>query len=201
MTKNASTLAAGLFAGASLLLNGCSALQPKTDPTRFYILRTDETSTTNHSPNQAVSTLRIGPGRLAAYLDSARILTETGSPRVQPLGYDQWAEPLKQGVERILVTGLRARSTTADVVAAHDSSASKAESRLVYEVTRLGGAPGADVVLDATWSVEGTRWIIPRRASHIVVPAPGSSEDVAGYVARLSRAVDNWAEEISAALK
>lgn len=196
--KTHSPFAAALLVGASLLLAGCSAFTPQPDPTRFYVLRPVDASADAPvvSPNRQ-GTLRVGPGRIPAYLDSTPILVEDGANRVRPLAFHQWAEPLSKGLERVLIGDLRAALPGLEAVSSADPAASSAETRLSYDVTRFEGAPGRDVVLEVSWTLRsehGQRNVPTRR---FTVPAPDNpSEEIAGYVARLSQAVALWSDAI-----
>lgn len=192
-----------LLAASSLLLAGCSLLEPKADLTRFYLLRPAPAAATEPAADQTVhrSSFRVGPGRVAAYLDESEIIQTEGANRVRPLALHHWAEPLAKGVERVLIEQLQARMPRAVVLPAHDPGAPQAHFQLVYDVTRLDGAQGGDVVLEATWNIrnQNASGSSPRQTSRIVVPAAGGAESVDAYVARLSEAVLRWSAEIASA--
>jgi uncharacterized protein len=196
--KTSKPLAAALLAGTSLLFNGCSALTPKPDPTRFYVLRPVEPpSPTPEAESALRGVLRIGPGRIPAYLDSTPILVDEGANRVRPLPFHQWAEPLSKGLERVLIGNLRASLPRLNTVSSADPAASPADTRLSYDMTRFEGAPGREVVLEVSWTLhsEHAQRNVPTR--RFTVPAPDNpSEEIAGYVARLSQAVALWSDAI-----
>jgi uncharacterized protein len=197
--KTAPRFVAFVLVGTSLLLAGCSALRPKQDLTRFYVLRPVDRpslSTTSSYIPSAHGTLRVGPGRIAGYLDSTPIITDGGQNLVHPLRFDHWAEPLGKGLERILAGDLRQSLPLLNVVLSSDSAAANAENRLAYEVTRFEGAPGREVVLEVSWTLHTLERDMAHPAMRFTVPATSSSEDVAGYVARLSHAVALWSDAV-----
>jgi uncharacterized lipoprotein YmbA len=204
--KTAPRFVAFVFVGISLLLAGCSALRPKQDPTRFYVLRPVDrpplstTNSTSSSVPSAHGTLRVGPGRIAGYLDSSPIITDDGQNLVRPLPFDHWAEPLGKGLERVLAGDLRQSLPLLNVVASSDSAAATAETRLAYEVTRFEGAPGREVVLEVSWTLRTSERDRAHPAMRFTVPAANAAEDVAGYVARLSRAIALWSDAVVRAL-
>ena len=81
------------------LAAGCSSLlDPRPDPSRFYVL--DPTA----APEPAEETLAddgtsvgLGPVRIADYLRRPEMVTRTGASEIEPSNVDRWGESLDQG--------------------------------------------------------------------------------------------------------
>ena len=188
-----------LLAIAILSSTGCSVFEPKPDPSRFYVLRSaSAASVPATAPSENSAVLRIGPGRVATYLESTVLLTADGNNRVVPLPFHHWAEPLEQGIARVLAEELRRKLPTVSVVAAYDPAASIATAQLIYEVTRFEGAPGRDVLLETTWTLQRGNQKQVQSPQRFTIAATSANEGVEGYVARLSQAVAQWSDAVGA---
>lgn len=108
-----------LSALVACVLTGCSLLQPHSDPTRFYVLTVQ-----SPSPKPAESTPQIAANRwkvglrqveVPAYLRSKAIVIRTGANEVYFADFDRWAEPLDQGISRVMKEALGSTSNVAEV--------------------------------------------------------------------------------------
>jgi uncharacterized lipoprotein YmbA len=74
-------------------------------PSRFYVLSTTAELETQEGMFRAKRrrTIGIGPIKLPAYLDKSQIVTKATRYRLDLAELDQWAEPLKDNVSRVLV--------------------------------------------------------------------------------------------------
>ena len=88
---------------AGAVLGGCSFLRPHDDPTRFYVL-TVPPALTARFPDGEFKKLRIGlkPVELPAYLRSRALVVRMGTNEIHFADYDRWAEPLDQGISRLV---------------------------------------------------------------------------------------------------
>ena len=101
-----------LCAVAAGTLTGCGLLQPHTDPTRLYVLTTRSSSFPVRATGEA-KPLNVGlkPVEIAAYLKGKSMVVRKGSNEVHFADFDRWAEPLDQGISRVIrETLLSARS-------------------------------------------------------------------------------------------
>ncbi len=97
-------LLGALTAGA---LSGCSLLQAHADPTRFYVLTTS--NALSQSPAAGgFARLKIGLRtiEMPAYLRTKLMVVRTGSNQMDFAEYDRWAEPLDEGIGRVMKDAL-----------------------------------------------------------------------------------------------
>ena len=87
-----------LLCTAMLLLNGCAS----TGPTRFYLLSPIGGDHAGGCPDGRTLSLGVGPIEVPRYLDRPQIMTRTGPNEMALAEFDLWAEPLKEGIPRIL---------------------------------------------------------------------------------------------------
>ena len=104
----------GLLAVA--FLAGCSFLRPQDDPTRFYVL-TVLPAATEHLATGESSQLKIGlkAVEMPAYLRSRSMVVRTGTNEIHFAEFDRWAEPLDQGISRVMKENLIASDKVASV--------------------------------------------------------------------------------------
>ena len=84
------------LAGMLLLLAGCLSLQPKPDPTQFFLL-------TPAPASQGVSagpTIGLHRVTVPDYLDQSQLVRRVGPDQVEFLPMARWAEPLATQVTR-----------------------------------------------------------------------------------------------------
>lgn len=106
---------APLFSALVLLtLAGCNILpEPTPDPTRFYALP----ETIAEAPATGGITLGLLPVAMPAYLTSTRAMTVAGAAnQITYRDFDRWAEPLDDGISRVLRSALTAQPGIARVV-------------------------------------------------------------------------------------
>lgn len=84
-------------------LSGCALLQPHEDPTRFYVL-TGPSVWHERAGDGEFKRWKVGlrPVEVPAYLRSKAIVVSVGTNEVLFADYDRWAEPLAQGISRVM---------------------------------------------------------------------------------------------------
>jgi len=183
------------LAALALACVSCSVLKPKPDLTQYYLLRAQAPQSQPGSPPGSRQTsLIVGPGHLAEYLNSLPILVTEAPNRLQRLDQHQWAEPLASGVHRVLVENLIHLLPGAELVAYPDTGGRPSWFELRYHLFKLEGGPGREVVLEVSWSLreQPNGRPVAERTSTFMVPTRGTPETVDDYVTRLSRALSDW---------
>src|SRR5207247_5233912 len=94
---------------AALLAAGCLG---GTAPTRFYVLAAVEDPAV--SGERAVS-VGVGPIGLASYLDRPQIVTRPAADKIDLGEFDQWGEPLRDGISRTLAEDLSRQMPSAKI--------------------------------------------------------------------------------------
>ncbi len=90
---------------------GCSPLTTRTPEPDYYLL-TSLSKTDNQDGSLEASkidkkkTIIIGPVEIPAYLDRQEIVRRKGSNKVHVLKLNRWAEPLPNGMERVLAQNI-----------------------------------------------------------------------------------------------
>ena len=187
-----------LVACASIAV-GCS-LSPRPDPSTFFMLTTIELP---DAPAAASwnTVLGIGPVTIPGYLDRPQLVTRVESNEVRLSGVARWAEPLREGVLRVLRQDLLVASGARSVVLYPWSAGALVE--VVVAVDLLGFEPDArgNATLVARWSVREAAHGAVRtvRESHLSKPANGKG--TGAEVAALSQALAALAGEIAVTVR
>ncbi len=199
------TRLAPLLALATLLVfsAGCQIIpEPAADPTRFFVLTV---------PDRAPAAVPEGSLRLGlraielpAYLKSRSLVVRNGRNEIAYQDYARWAEPLDDGIARVLRARLVASPAVARVYS-HPFPFDRARDYDIgVSVIRCEGTRGPDgdvarfaAVVEIVESATGN--VLSRRA--IIVPdLPWDGSDPAALVEALSTAVGRLADDLVARL-
>jgi uncharacterized lipoprotein YmbA len=195
-----------LSLATSIALASCAV----SDPTRYYTLdqagagRTEsktQPSTPGSSAAGAMS-IGIGPVIMPGYLDRIQIVTRTGTDQVEISVYRRWAEPLEDGIARILAEEIGARVPTERVVMFpwRGVVARTIQYQVIVAVMRFDGPSGGDVTLDTRWRILGGdgKELMFKRTT-VTEPAAGPGYEP--MVAAMARALVTLSKEIAAEIQ
>src|SRR5262249_17813679 len=100
-------IAAAAFLLAAPLVGCSSILDPRPDLTRYFVLTSAPTSSTQSPPSQAaLPSLGVGPVSLPGYLERPEMVHRTALHEIVPSRLERWAEPLEAATLRVLVEDL-----------------------------------------------------------------------------------------------
>jgi len=192
-----------LASGAS---SGCSLLQPRGDPTRFYVLTT-RSARPDAAANVRFKRWKVGLGtvELPGYLRTKAMVVRTSANEIYFADFDRWAEPLDQGIGRVVRETLSAARNVAIVTLNSHGGAS-----LDYEVAiRISACEGvrfeaakSSVSFAATWEVRSVGTNLPAlvRGGFTSVPTGWDGNDFGQLAGRLSDAIAGAGRALAADL-
>ena len=190
-----------LTAALAISLAGCATLSAQPDPSRFFTLSSlspDEQST--GARVQGIS-LGIGPVTLPGYLDRQEIVTRIAQNQIRLSEHDRWAEPLDEGVARVLSQNL-ASLLRAERITSYPWPIDR---RPVYhveiELLRFETDSGQEAHLAARWTLRhmGKKDTVRYRETHLTRTA--KTRTTAASVAALSEALAGLSREIAEAVE
>jgi uncharacterized lipoprotein YmbA len=142
----------------------------------------------------------VGPVTLPEYLDRNQIVTLSGDHKLNLNDFTRWAEPLRDNFYRVLVENLSFLLKTPQVYAFESRRSTRADYRIVIDVTRFDTTAGGDAHLTAFWTVvaEDDSILIQRKSVfHASVPSTGTT----GIVEAQNRTLTEFSREIVAAIQ
>ena len=184
-----------LGAIASFAFGGCALLQPHADPTRFYVLTVPGTPL-KPAVGGEFKRWRVGLRlvEVPSYLRTKFMVVRTGSNEIHFADFDRWAEPLEQGISRVLKETLGSAQNVQSVALNSHGDAS-----LDYEVTiQILACHGmrvptgkSSIRFAATWEVQavGTNSIEIKRGSFTADAADWDGNNYSQLATQLSAAV------------
>jgi len=192
-----------LCALTSAVLSGCSFLQPHADPTRFYVLTGPGASSELAGAGEC-KRWRVGlrPVEVPGYLQGKAMVVRSGVNEIQFADFDRWAEPLDQGISRVMKEMLSSMATV--------TLNSHGDDTLNYEVTiRLLACEGVraeqgtgTIRFVVAWEVRsvGTAATVAKRGVFTAAPVAWDGKDYGQLAQRLSAAIAGAGQAVAAAL-
>lgn len=140
--------------GVILLISGSCALRSSTR-TKFYILSplVHPDVETQNEKGKKCKTIGVGPLHLPGYLDRPQIVTRVNPNELKLAELDNWAEPLKDNVTRVLVENISRLICTEDIVIFPWKSSSHIDYQIDINIVWLDGKLGEKATLAAQWAI------------------------------------------------
>jgi uncharacterized protein len=191
----------------SIVLAGCAV----TDTTQYYTLGepaarsrdSRESASIASTPRSSADRtgtvgIGVGPVMVPSYLHRTQIVTRNGADQVELAMFHRWAEPLEDGIARILAEEIGGRVPTERIFTYpwRGAVARAIDYQVVVTVLRLDGRRGGDVTLDTRWRIlgkDGAELALGR--STATEAATGSGYEP--MVAAMTRALVNLGQEIA----
>lgn len=192
-------------------LAGCAV----SDPTQYYALgqssarRAESTasasigSTPASRPDPAAAvSIGVGPVIIPGYLRRSQIVTRSGADHLELATFQRWAEPLEDGIARILAEQIGDRVPTERIVVYpwRGAIARALQYQVVVAVMRFDGSQGGDVMLDARWRILGKNGAeLAFKRSMITDTAAGPG--IQPVIAAMTRALVSLGQDIAGEIR
>lgn len=192
-----------LGAGASLLAaivglsSGCAVFAPQPDPSRFFVL--ESVAREEHDPaGPRGAAIGVGPVRVPDYLGRLEMATRVGTTELRYTINERWAEPLDQGIKRVIGENLAKILGPRRIVSLPTVQRGRLRFEVPIEVVRFEPTPDDDVVLVARWALRDVREhrVVEGRESRVRVELRGATPEAKAEA--MSRATLRLAEIIAA---
>ncbi len=148
MTRALLGIALSTFVTAVLV--GCgSSPEP-----RFYTLSAGGiTASDRNEKAVAEYSVAVGPVTLPEIVDRPQLVIRIGVNQVALLDDHRWAEPLRNGISRVVAENLAQLLGARQVVTYPHNVSFDPEYRVLLDIQRFDSAPGQTVTIDALWTV------------------------------------------------
>jgi uncharacterized protein len=180
----------------ALALAGCGT----TAAARFYTLNSTATATPAAAGASSQNfTVVVGPVSIPAAVDRPELVTTLDSNTVDIDAFNRWAEPLGDGVARVVAGDLAALLGSSTVAVAPLANFQPAY-RVTLRVQRFDSVLNTSVLVDAVWVVrkepDGTA-----QSGHTLARETVSGTGFDALVAAHSRALATVSADIAAAIR
>lgn len=179
-----------------LFLGACSV----TAPTRFYVLDSPPRPLPG-GPAQPCLVLGMGPVEIPAYLDRPQIVVRISPNEVQPSDFDQWAEPLAQGIARVMAEAISREVCIKRVEYFPWKSSAGVDYQVSLRVKRFEAVPDQRMELMAHWGLYGSDPRRPLLEGELEMTEPVSGKAYEQMVAAQSRLLEKGASRIAEAIR
>lgn len=183
------------------LLPGCTGLdvlKPQPDNSVFFILGVSTARQSLRTGEAGAPAVLIGPASLAKYLDQSHIVSFKGDNELVYSDTYRWAEPLEEGINRILIDRLSSELGSPDITTVRLQPGMEADYRVGYQVQQLGGKPGKSVRLDMDWWIGVKDSAVTHYKTTLVNDnIPGGADNYGAYVRAIEELVTTWAGEVA----
>jgi uncharacterized protein len=178
----------------ALLAAGCLG---GTAPTRFYVLSPVDGSAV---PGERAMSVGVGPVGLAGYLDRPQIVTRPAADKIDVAEFDQWGEPLRDAISRVLAEDLSRQLPAAKVSVFPWRGLEAVRYQVIVDVTRFDGPAAGDTALEARWRVldAASGKEVAAKTTRLAEPAGGPGYTMA--VSAMSRALGALSRDIAQTL-
>jgi uncharacterized lipoprotein YmbA len=144
--------------------------------------------------------IAVGPVTVPALVDRPQMVLRDSAHRVALAEQSRWAEPLKDGIERVVAGNLALLLGEAEVATASQGAAAAPSCRVLLDVQRFDSALGEAATLEVLWTVRAADDSVAAAGrSAIREPAGGPGYDA--LVAAHDRALVALSREIAAAMR
>jgi uncharacterized protein len=195
VTPSAWVLAAVAVLGTAACIGGRAS-----PATQHYVLSPviDAPSGGTASP-AAPLVVGVGPVTLPAYLDRPQMVLRPAPDRIEITEFEQWGEPLRNGVTRVVAVNLARLLPESRVVAFPWRSTEKIRYQVILEVVQMDGPAGGNVALEVRWrALDPSGGQAAVRVLRLSEPAgPGADATAAA----MSRALGVLSHDIARELK
>jgi hypothetical protein len=185
----------------ALLMALCGCLG-RSQPPRFYLMTPISSIPAEGTAAGIKEGLRIGVGPIfiPEYVDRAQIVTRLSSHELALAEFNQWSEPLKESIPRILGENLSSLLSTDYIYMYPWLGSIPIDYQIWMDITRLDAELEGTAVLTARWRLlpGDSKEILLVKYSTITQPTGGA--DYADLVAAESKALAQLSREIAAAI-
>lgn len=191
------------------LLAGCTLIESRPDPSRFYVL--DAPAPERPSvPAAGVAGARaaawafplaVARVQVPSYLDQSHVVSRTGGSRVTFSEFNRWLEPVDKGATRVFSNSLAERLGATKL--AQEPSLDVYRDGVLVQVNalRFDGELGGEVLLHARWRAsavhDGSTLMTGEREERVRCEG-GDYQD---YAAAMGVAIDRLAADVAGELR
>lgn len=181
---------------------GCVNLEPAHDPTRHFRLSSLATGTGSPPPKETLS-LVILPVNVPDYLKRSNFVLRKNSEELTFSEFDRWAEPVENGIARVLFENLTSLFNSRFVRTSDQAINRPHELQLQVDVVEFTSTEYGEVMFIAEsklFAADGKSLLWASRTK-LSQPAQAEPVDTGASVSALSAALRDYAVQLANQLK
>jgi len=180
----------------TIILSGCGS--PKE---YLYTLSSSTASgSTGALPASVRPSIAVGPITLPEVVDRPQMVVRVGPNQVALVEQHRWAEPLRNGIARVVAEDLAHLLGTRQVVTSYQNGSQTADYQVILDIQRFDSMVGQTVMIDALWMVRRAPDGQPRTGRSLVRESTGG-EGYDALVEAHSRALATVSRDIAEAVR
>jgi hypothetical protein len=148
---------------------------------------------------RAATSVFVGPVTVPDAVDRPQMVVTIAPNQVELDDTNRWAEPLKLAIPRVLADALSRELGTQNVITARQSSNLPFDYRVAVDVRRFDSSHADGASIDALWTLRPAKG--EPRTGRSVVREAATPRDAQGLAAAHSRALEQVARDIAAAIR
>jgi uncharacterized lipoprotein YmbA len=176
---------------------GCAMVKPVSGDTHVYILSQVESANFG-TKRPATCVVRLESVDVASYLRTKDIGVRTGTNEIIFSNSHQWAEPLNEGIRRVLAENLRRSLAIEQVLTDQMSAPGLPVYSFHVDILACEGSPPS-AEFEAVWQVTGPNGAFAH-GDFRMKSATWNGTDYAALAKRLSEGIEGLAEKLLEAL-
>lgn len=151
-------------------------------------------------PASSSPSVFVGPISVPAAVDRLQMVLSTGPHAVEISDDHRWAEPLRDGIARVVAETLTRDLGSSRVLASRMAAGTPVDYRVSIEVQRFDSSLTAGATIDALWTITTTRGG-PARNGRTAAHEASNGPSAAALAAAHGRALQRIAGDIAAAIR
>ncbi|MGH7940805.1 MAG: PqiC family protein [Limisphaerales bacterium] len=193
-----------ILAALAVVLNGCFSLKPASGQQQYYLLTG---GSSNHSSGHGggVCVVRVLPVEAPDYLRTRDMAVRTGDNAMIFNAFHEWAEPLDNGIRRVMVEDLRGAPGIQNVLTDEPAPANAKVYIVSIHILSCEGNTSngqSSVLFEAHWEISESETPTPQ-AQGIFSPQPNPwrRDDYSDLATQISRSVEILSRVLNKALQ
>jgi uncharacterized lipoprotein YmbA len=188
------------LAALCALTAGCLTLGGGSHPTNFYLLSAMPQEDAEETSEAAKLLVGVGPIAVPEYLNRSQLVVRTGTNELRLDELHQWAEPLADGIARVVAANLTELLPVEAIYFPWRSSRS-IDYQLVVQVASFETDPAGAATLELSWAIRqpGTSERLMGRSDVYRIEGTGTSS--ADRVSAMSQALEAFSRDVAAVLR
>jgi uncharacterized lipoprotein YmbA len=197
-------LATGAIAG--LVFSGCTLIETRPDPSRFYVLDSPAPARVAGAAKEAAPeawplALAVARVQTPSYLDQPQLVSRSGGARVTFSEFNRWLEPMDKGSTRVFANSLASRLGAGRVALEPTLDTYRDGVLVQVNLLRFDGELGGEVTLIGRYRVSSVHDGSTLLTGETTLREKCDSSDYPTYAGTLGKLLDAFAADMAKTIR